>query len=289
MIRSMTGFGEAQGQEGNYTWRIEVYSLNSRFLDLTVHLPAGLESLEFPIREQVARRLHRGRVRVRLDLEYQREPAEQVNWSALEHFLSRLRSHAERVGVPVYLNAGSLGGIPGVLASATQTFPGKEKILRTLEEALDRLEAARIQEGKATEEALRASLQTLEALLEKVEARKTEEIEKRKGKIRALLEEFLQAHPNANLEQRLAVEILFWIQKLDISEELSRARAHLRAFVQALRADGPVGRKLEFLLQEMGREVNTLAQKSLDPEIVQMGVQMKEELEKMREQVRNVE
>ncbi|MCS7236277.1 MAG: YicC/YloC family endoribonuclease [Armatimonadota bacterium] len=292
MVRSMTGYGAADGQR----WQVEVRSTNHRFLEVVVRLPRELGALEERVRAAVAQRVRRGRVEVLVRDEGGSRCREAVVDTELARryaqALDRLR---QELGLEEPVSLQSLLSLPEVVrleevrADAEAVWGDLRPVL---DQALEGLVTMRTAEGQRLAEDLRRRLVRLEAWVDQV-ARRAEELPAAYGeRLRQRVAELLRGlHPDyAPDEGRLAMEVAAYADRCDVREELVRLRSHLQEARTLLDADqGAVGRKLEFLLQEMQREVNTLGSKAADLEVSRAVVEMKSELEAIREQVQNLE
>jgi uncharacterized protein (TIGR00255 family) len=293
MIRSMTGFGRAEASDARLVVSVEARSVNHRHLEVAIRLPRALNSLEMDARRLVQSRLERGRVDLSVQLgPVPGAPTQQIR---VDHGLARAWVEEARglrealgleggVGLTWILERPGVARVEEVDAEPAPVWPTLEQALG---KALDALVARRTAEGAALAAELRALHATLMATVEQVAerlpaalARRTERLRER---MRALLSDALLD------EGRLAMEVAVWAERTDISEELARLRAHLDQFALTLDKGGAVGRLFDFLIQEMNREVNTVASKADDLDLSQAAIAAKGVLEKMREQVQNLE
>ena len=283
MLKSMTGFGRSQGRIGDHLVSVSVSSVNSRFLEIRVSLPDELADAEVEIRRLVQERLSRGRINLTVRF-VPSEGAPPVNGPALTEYLSRVKDFVPEGVIPTVdlLNAprvaAALSGREGELLDG---------LLRLVSEALEEMDRARAQEGERINAFFTDLLDKLQNLTDKAESLKEEENESRK---RALADNIARL-PLADEEvrQRLLIEASWMIMKADVKEELERLRGHISAFRETLSQDGPVGKRLEFLCQELHREASTLSSKSSCQSLILLSVTMRELVEQMREQVRNLE
>lgn len=292
MIRSMTGFGRFETPLETAGVAVEVRSVNSRHLDVRVRLPRGLQSLEPGLRELASRAFSRGQVdvsvrplaaaapdiEVEIDLEVARRYAEAAR---------TLQTDQELAGG---LTASALLSLPGVSRSREMEIDAgliDQVLRRAVEGACNAVLEMRAREGRALERELRERLSTAEALVTQIERR----AEEARGGLRERLEKRIAAlAPELEVDPgRLEQEIVLYADRMDVTEETVRSRSHLAQFRETLEVDGPVGRKLEFILQEMSRETNTIGAKAADAALTRCVVELKTELEKLREQVLNVE
>lgn len=297
MIRSMTGYGRGEVAAGGYRFLAEIKSVNHRFLNTHIRLPREFSHLESFVAARCASRCERGHLSVNVEI----EPAERadggsprLNQGVLDRLLTIAAGLEGLPGVNDGVSVASLLELPGVLVwepeSALEEATFREGAGRALDAALDGVVASRSTEGEALAGDFVTRLATLRDLRDRVEAlapqREERERERLQSKVRALV----GVEDAAAIDQRVAQEIVFLADRLDVSEELTRMAAHLDHFESELEASGEaVGRKLTFLLQELGREANTLGSKSNDAEMQRLAIDMKSELEKMREQAENVE
>ncbi len=290
MILSMTGFGSAVVECQNKKFTFEIKSLNSKQLDLSARVPAGYRSLELDMRNLVAPVLERGKAELNMYVETTgADSAVQLNLPALEAYKRQVVEASEKLGI----------GLPADWYSVLLRFPDSVKsdsvtevndderriILEGLRQAVDRLMDYRATEGRKLRDFFAARIERISALLAEVPRYETERL----VKIRSRIEEGLASIPKVDYDKgRLEQEMIFYIEKLDINEEKQRLRQHLNYFLETL--DGPKGqgKKLGFISQEMGREINTMGSKSNHAEMQILVVKMKDELEQIKEQVLNV-
>jgi uncharacterized protein (TIGR00255 family) len=287
--RSMTGFGRADGPDG---LAAEVRTVNARHLEVRPRLPRELGTLESDVRSAAARHFERGQVEitVRLPREGAFAPRLEIDLEAARSYARAAKELAHDLARPEELEVAALLALPGVSRMREpelETESLAPAVLETIERACAGAVEMRMREGESLERELRARIARIEALLEAVEAR----VELARAGVRERLEKRLAAIAPA-LEAdpgRLEQEIVLQIDRMDVTEETVRLRSHLDQFRETLDAPGAVGRKLEFVLQEMGRETNTIGSKSADTELARAVVALKTEQEKIREQVLNVE
>ena len=290
MIHSMTGFGRAGASAGGTDVTVEVRALNGRYGEVTVRAPRSLAPHEADLQGRVKDALERGKVNVSVQVHRAAETAplrvDAAAAAAYRRLLDALRA-AAGVEEPVRLE--HLLAFPDLLVADEDGDDDAaiwEATQQALAEALDALNAMRRQEGEALEADLRARLAAIEAELDAVEAAAPARIEAART---ALQERLAVLLGDERVDRdRLELEIALLADRLDVNEEAVRLRSHLALFRDALAADEAVGRRLNFLAQEFNREINTIASKANDSGIAHRAVTMKEELEKIREQVQNV-
>jgi uncharacterized protein (TIGR00255 family) len=296
MIQSMTGFGRASVSCAGVTFDIEMRSVNHRYLDLRVRLPRWLAGVEPDVRARVGERFSRGKVDLNVVVPEGGAGGSrlEVDAEAARSYLSAARSLAESDGVKGSLDVAALLGLPGV-ARVLDPQPPEEELRRefgaALAETLDAAAAMRASEGAALERDVRSRLELVVGLTDAIEARSgtvQERVRERLRKRAASLREETGLLDEARLHQ----EIVIHADRLDITEELVRLRSHIAHFGEILDEAGPgkpAGRRLDFLMQEFGREANTIGSKGSDAPIAHQVVELKTELERIREQVQNVE
>jgi uncharacterized protein (TIGR00255 family) len=287
----MTGFGAAEGPVAGGRLRLEIRTVNHRYFNLAVRLPSELAALEGELRERLRRDFERGHVAVQARwVEYPARDAEiRVDLERARAFVARLRELQSALSLPGEVSLDLVARQPEVFGTNGKETPevGWSEVEPVVAQAAAECRAMRRKEGDVLAGELRHRLDLLEAGAQAVAARAPERIVRERDRLRASVRELLDGR--AVDEQRLAQELAFLADKLDITEELVRFRAHVAAARDALAADRPAGKQLGFLAQELGREVNTMGAKANDAEITQRVIAMKGELEKFREQLENLE
>ena len=295
MIHSMTGFGRASVSLGSVSYDVEVRSVNHRHLDARVRLPRSLAGFEAGLKSRVGQRLGRGKVDMSVQSPEGALPAKlEVDLTVAEEYASAARRLAELEGVSGSLSVDTLMGLPGVAELTEVRVPDDEleaALQAGVDRALEALQAMRAAEGAAIERDLLARMARVDELATSIEARSGVVREAVLEKLRKRAEQ-LQQETGLVDEARLHQEIVIAADRLDITEEIVRLRSHIAQFqeiVGSATAGHPVGRRLDFLLQEFGREANTIGSKGSDAPIAHEVVELKTELERIREQVQNVE
>ncbi len=291
MIQSMTGYGKACAQCGLRKVHVEIKSLNSKSLDLSTRIAPLYREKEMEIRTAVAQRLERGKVDFTLWVEKDESPTGcLINGSMVKHYLKQIEeiSQANGIAVPTANAWDILVRLPDLTYPAvTEELAAEEwtAVQGVIGEALDRLVEFRTQEGAALERKFTEKLDNITALLASIEPYEKARVEK----IRARLEEHLAELRGVDYDRgRLEQELIYYIEKLDISEEKQRLTNHLKYFRETMTSGHGQGKKLGFIAQEMGREINTTGSKSNQAEMQNIVVRMKDELEQIKEQVLNV-
>ena len=296
MIRSMTGFGRASFEVAGVSFAVEIRTVNHRHLDSKVRLPRQLSEYEARVKAQVQERLERGRVDVSISLAGGGSaPGElSVDAELARNYVEAARelALAHDLGGPLDVN--TLLSLPGVTNFSDRSFEGEAlaaALAGAVEVALDQVDDMRAAEGAAILTELRSRLEHVCALVDAFDARSGRVVEAARERLRKRAEQ-LKAETGLQDEARLVQEIVIAADRLDITEELVRLRSHVKQVLEILASVGPgtpVGRRLDFLLQEMGREGNTVGSKANDAPLAHHVVELKTELERIREQVQNVE
>jgi uncharacterized protein (TIGR00255 family) len=291
-IASMTGFARAEGETSGLAWAWEVRSVNGRGLDVRCRLPSGLDRLDPPVRTEAMRQLKRGNVSVTLSLARAAgAPPFTIDRTVLDQVLSLQADLLGRIDrAPPKLE--SLLLIPGVLdrGGPAETIDEKaEKVLLGgFAQALNRLVAARVEEGARLEQVLSRQLDDIERLAGEAASAAALRPEAVKERLKLQIQALTEAVP-AMSEDRLAQELALLAVKGDVREELDRLGAHIGQARDMLKEGGAIGRRLDFLSQEFNRESNTLCSKSQDVSLTRIGVAMKAVIDQFREQIQNIE
>lgn len=292
MIRSMTGYGSGESEDAGIRTTVEIRSVNGRFCEISIKLPKALALLEARIREQIQGRVTRGNlsVSVRREGETNGTPEYVVDMDAGSRYYEALRQLQDSLDIPGDITLEMIAAYPGLLKPATDSLDPDQvwhAVEPSLSRALAAMAAMKEREGKQLARDLTARVEHIESILESIIDRAPQRIEKvRLGlqeKIARLLgDEHVDPH-------RLAMEVTLFADRSDITEECVRFQSHNQEFLSALRSDEVAGRRMNFLLQEMNREANTIGAKANDIDISHQVITIKEELEKIREQVQNIE
>ncbi len=295
MLTSMTGFGRASRKSGIGHFVAEISSVNHRFLEISVRLPRELLSFETTIQQRIREKARRGKVQVRFEVAWAPEVRiQELKEEVLESYLRKLDAFYRKIGRSGTVDPAVLLSLPGVFESPTQdeeSWRGELEMMvdSLLDEAAKNWIAMRRQEGDHLQEAILEQLDLLGKLTEEMgvaaEAAKEEAVEN----LRRRVLEVMSLSEEAVREQRLAQEIVLLSDRWDVSEETARLRSHLQKFRESLQSREAVGRKLDFLSQEIHRELNTLDSKVSAAAVRWMAVDGRTTLEKIREQVQNIE
>ncbi|MGA8942064.1 MAG: YicC/YloC family endoribonuclease [Thermoactinomyces sp.] len=291
-VVSMTGYGRGEIEKNGIRIVTEIRTMNHRFLDMVIRLPQGWMSIEESIRKQVQRVVSRGRADIFVTIEGLIPPERkvEVDWGLLESFVQAGKVLNEKWGIDADLTMADLLNKPELwlIEEVKPAVEGyHDALLQSVEIACQELKLMREQEGRQLGLDLAKRLEQLENHVQEMRILAPKVAEHVGNKLRKRLREWLD---NADMdEERILTETAIWAEKADISEELTRLDSHIKQFQQTLQKDEPIGRKLDFLIQEMNREVNTIGSKANMQAISTYVVECKSELEKMKEQVQNIE
>ena len=289
MIRSMTGFGTSSIEFENKTISVEIKSVNSKFMDLNLRLPSAYKEKEMELRTDLARFIERGKCDVAFTIETQEAAKKTViNRPLAKAYFEELKMLDAELGIstPNYLQI--ILPLPDVMMNDKTVLsePEWNAVLKAMKHASDAFQKFRLNEGAALQKDIEQRLQgILDGLLEieKFEGGRIEIVRKR---LQSNLEEFIQLN---NIDRnRFEQELIFFIEKYDISEEKVRLKSHVDYFVKTMKDDPSAGKKLAFIAQEIGREINTIGSKANDADMQKSVVIIKDELEKIKEQILNV-
>jgi len=292
MIKSMTGYGAGTAQISGKTFSVEIKSVNSRYSDFSVKLPRIYTFLEDALRKAAGETIKRGKVDIYINVETSGESDVVVNLNKplAEEYLSALRSLSEELGIASNATAETFLRIPDVF-SVEKAPEDNEAItaavLEALRSALDSFDKMRIAEGEKLALDLKEHLAFIENATAEIEKRSPEIVNEYRRRIEERMRDILQGA--AYDETRLLTEVAIFADKVNVNEEIVRLKSHVSQFLQMLENGGCVGRKIDFLIQEMNREINTIGSKSNDLDVARIVIDVKAEIEKLREQIQNVE
>ncbi len=293
MIKSMTGFAAAEVFDGDLSVSTDIRAVNSRHLDLALRIPAGFSGLEEKIKGLINRKIVRGRLEVKIQIKDATENAIafEIDWARAEGMYAAIKTLTDKLGLQNNITVDHLLSVGGLIRPV-ETVDESEKVWETVETCLERaladLDAMRRKEGEFIANDLFARLDFIESDLAEIEDNSANLIERYQERlmerIAVLTKETVEIDP-----ARLAQEAAYLADRSDISEEIVRAKSHIEQFRQIMQSKEPGGRKLNFLLQELHREFNTIGSKIGHAETAHRVVEVKAELEKIREQIQNVE
>ncbi len=292
MLRSMTGFGSAQLSLDGRAFTVEARSVNNRFCDVRFHIPSELLTLQPKLEAAAREQVSRGRVDVSIKAarESGSSPTYVPDLDLAQNYLSASREMAQKLDLSPLDSVKELLGIPGILKAEEVKLDleiSGEQFVGALNQALEQLKQMRAVEGEALSKQLTSHLQILRGFREKLIELAPEAVKARAERLRQRVQELgegVEIDP-----QRLVQEVAILADKADITEELERLESHFDQFETLLSSSKPAGRKMDFLLQEMNREANTVGSKASDTGLAHLIVETKAELERVREQVQNIE
>jgi uncharacterized protein (TIGR00255 family) len=292
-MKSMTGFGRGSAVGANYSVAVDLKTVNNRFLDVHLRTGAELSSLEAQIKRRISSRLTRGRVDANITFERTGEIAYELNRPLIAGYLSALRTMQQEFEVAGEPDINVLARLPNAMQPARDGMD--EAMIAGVEEALDAalddLEGMREREGSALRTEMHGRLDEIERQVPIVEAAAGKLVDAYRGRLQKRIGEMM-ARDTQGVEldpARLAQEVAYLADRSDISEEITRLKSHLVQFRETLDSEGDTGKRLDFLLQELNREANTVLSKSTEMTIKEAALAIKAEVEKLREQVQNVE
>ena len=284
MLQSMTGFGKSQVSINGIQYALDIKSLNSKNIDLNVRLPHWMRSSELELRKIVIETLQRGKVDVFIHTEViESDALTNLNLKVIKAYMNQMQGISHDLTVQDRFNAAML--LPDVMQSNQSDFSEEDwnEFKIALKVALNRIQEFRKDEGKILFKEFELRIGNIMSLLKEVPEYEEERIVKLKQRIYKSLEEFSEVN-----EERLEQELILYLEKLDITEEKLRLQNHCEYFIETLNSPESNGKKLNFISQEIGREINTLGSKSNHSEMQKIVVDMKDELEKIKEQLLNV-
>jgi len=291
MLKSMTGYGQGAASGEGYSVTVDLRSVNNRNLDVHWRAPQELAALEIPLKKLVQAALSRGRVDVTINFSQTSELAYELNRPLIRGYLEALRAMREEFGLSGEPDLATIARLPNVLQAAAGDHWLSEAAARGVEAALTQalaaLVAMRAVEGHELQKELLARVGRIEGHLSVIEANAGGLVEAYREKLRQRLAELLE---KVGLDEaRLSQEVAYLAERSDITEEIARLKSHLAQLRELLASEGETGKKLDFLLQETNREANTILSKSAELAICDAAIEIKTEVEKLREQSQNVE
>lgn len=290
MVHSMTGFGKASAEIGNKKITVEIKSLNSKQLDLNTRISSLYREKDIEIRNELAQKLERGKVDFALYIDNSgKEQVTQINQGVVEAYYKQIVELSQKMNVPVPADWFSvLLRMPDAMKSEMQELDEDEwvEVKKVIAAAIEQFNEFRIQEGRSLAKVFETKIASIKALSEEINKYEQERIDK----VRQRLHDNLVAiGEKVDYDKnRFEQELIFYIEKLDVNEEKVRLANHLDYFLETMQTQNAAGKKLGFITQEIGREINTLGSKSNHSEMQKLVVLMKDELEQIKEQVLNV-
>ncbi|MDQ3804194.1 MAG: YicC family protein [Acidobacteriota bacterium] len=293
-MKSMTGFGRGTLQGEGFAVAVDLKTVNNRFLDVHLRASAELSSVESVVRRRIGERLSRGRVDVNVTVDRTSEVSYELNRPLIAGFIQAMRAMQQEFGLAGEPDINVLARLPGAMQAARNGVSDEMLggVEQALAQALDELEEMRRREGEALAAEMRARLDEIERHLPIIESLSGEQVENYRARVNRRISELLARDglEIVELDQgRLAQEVAYLADRSDITEELARLRSHVSQFRDAVDSEGDTGKRLDFILQELNREANTVLSKSTDLVIKEAAISIKAAVEKLREQVQNVE
>ncbi len=293
MIRSMTGFGRGEESDGIRNFSVEVKTVNHRYNDVIIKMPKHLSYLEEKIKKYIKKFISRGRVEVYINLEYLDDTTIEVNVNIplAMAYKRGMESILNELEIEDDVKLSHLLTLPEIVKTERKDMDEDvvwNCLSKALEIALENVVNMRKEEGIALKKDIEIQLSTLEVLIDEIENRAPLVVLEYKDKLKERVAKLLDEGSDLD-EERINYEVVLFADKSDINEEIVRFKSHINQFLMSLEQTDPVGRKLDFLIQEMNREINTIGSKANDLEIINNVVSIKSQLEKIREQVQNVE
>lgn len=291
-MNSMTGYGLFERKCEDFYIKVEMKSVNNRYLDMNVRMPGSIMYAEEAVRSFIKSKIKRGKVDVFINFEYldSSQVEIDIDYELLNKYISISKELEEKYGLSSDLSFSKIMKDSNIVKAQKADFDGdyiKEELLKVLDEAAKDFLKSRAFEGEKIREDFKIKLDEVERLTYFVEERAPISLKENENRLRERVAEFLQSS-EVN-EDRILTEIAIMLDKLSIDEEITRLKIHIQNFNDIINEEGPIGRKLDFLIQELNRETNTIGSKSNDIEITSAVVMLKSEIEKLREQAQNVE
>lgn len=292
MIKSMTGFGRSEISDGNRKFIVEIKSVNHRYLDLNIKIPRKFNIFENDIRSLLKEYMERGKADVFISFEDNSEETYSLKYNEeiAAQYLACLHRMAERFGIENDVRVSTLSRYPEVFTMEEQDVDERElwePLERALRGACEQFVTSRVREGGHLKQDLIDKLDCMLAWVDFIEARSPQVLAEYRSRLEEKVQELLE---NRQIEEgRIAAEVVIFADKICVDEETVRLRSHIQGMKDALLAGGSIGRKLDFIAQEMNREANTILSKTNDLEISDTGINLKTNIEKVREQIQNIE
>ncbi|MBK9316091.1 MAG: YicC family protein [Acidobacteria bacterium] len=291
MLKSMTGYGKGTASGDNFSATVDIRSVNNRNLDIHWRAPQDLAPLEITLKKQVQAAISRGRVDVNIIFSQTSDTVYELNRPLIRGYLSALKTMSDEFGLAGEPDLATMAKLPNVMLAPANSGNLSEAAIQGVETALTHALAAiiamRAVEGHELQKEMLARVERIRSQVEIIESGSGGIVAAYRDKLRARISELLDKN-NVD-EARLAQEVAYLAERSDITEEITRLKSHLIQLSELLGGDGEIGKKLDFLLQETNREANTILSKSAELSICDAAIEIKTEVEKLREQAQNVE
>jgi uncharacterized protein (TIGR00255 family) len=294
VLKSMTGYGHDSRTCGPLTFTVDLKTVNHRYLEIVFRLPREWSMAEERLRRKIQQRLKRGRVEVSVSVERAPDAVRdmRIDWVLAEQYARAAEMLSERFGISLdrRLTAYELLGLPGIITESDEELPAdaEDVLASCVESALLQVMEMREKEGKFLADDARRKLSGIGELIRSMRKLSPEVVNEYRAQLHERISRLLDGSPPLDAE-RLAQEVAIFAERSAIDEELTRLESHVSHFESLLASEEPVGRKLDFLLQEMNREANTIGSKANHAGLSALAVELKSELEKLREQIQNIE
>lgn len=291
-MKSMTGFGRAKLEKNNRIYSVEIKSVNHKYNDITIKLPRSLSYLEDKIKKEISTNIARGKIDVYISFENYSQEGKQIiiNHDLVNEYMQQFKLIAEQNNLKLDIPVTEITKLPDVLTlkeTEDKEDVIENELLQCLKEAIQNFTNMREQEGSKIKEDLMLRIEKIAKEVEKISEYSTRLVEEYVVKLEQRTKELLKN--NVIDEQRLAMEVVLYADKCSVEEEITRLKSHISQFKNMLEETKPIGKKIDFLIQEMNRETNTTGSKSGSLEITNLVINIKTELEDIREQVQNIE
>lgn len=291
-MKSMTGYGRAKLDKNNRIYKIEIKSVNHKYSDITIKIPRSLSYLEDDVKKQIASNISRGKIDVFVGFENYSQADKQItiNEELAKQYIQKFKKIAEENELSSNISITEITKLPDVVTLKETDDDEeiiKDELLECTKEAINNFIEMRLQEGNKIKEDLKKRIDKVETMVNKISGYSTGLIEEYVVKLEERVKELLKT--DIVDKSRLAMEVVLYADKCSVEEELTRLKSHMVQFNNFLEVAEPIGKKMDFLLQEMNRETNTIGSKSGSLEITNLVVNIKTELEDIREQIQNIE
>ena len=291
-MKSMTGYGRAKLDKNNRIYKIEIKSVNHKYSDITIKIPRSLSYLEDDVKKQIASNISRGKIDVFVGFENYSQADKQItiNEELAKQYIQKFKKLAEENELSSNISITEITKLPDVVTLKETDDDEeiiKDELLECTKEAINNFIEMRLQEGNKIKEDLKKRIDKVETMVNKISGYSTGLIEEYVVKLEERVKELLKT--DIVDKSRLAMEVVLYADKCSVEEELTRLKSHIIQFNNFLEVAEPIGKKMDFLLQEMNRETNTIGSKSGSLEITNLVVNIKTELEDIREQIQNIE
>jgi len=291
MIRSMTGFGRGKYEHDGREYLVEIKSINHKYCDIGIRLPRSFNGLEYKIRQEIASKISRGKIDVYIELRDNSvdESTIHFNKELAKVYIQDLKELGKETGIESNLSVVDIAKMPDVLKREDENDENLifEEVSIALKEALDKFVEMRIFEGNKLKEDIEKRLDILESKISEIIEKSTGLVEEYIVKLEERIKEILRT--DVVDETRLAQEVVIYSDKVSVEEEVTRLKSHISQFRKLLQEPSPIGKKLDFLTQEINRETNTIGSKTSSLEVTNLVVDLKTEIENIREQIQNIE